>query len=479
MNIKIENKIKEKLNRFTFWDKFQETSSELGMPVFLVGGYVRDMIIGRDDKRDEMDFLVIGDGPQFAQILSEKLGVNKINIFKTYGTAHFKLNDFNLEFVGARKESYNRESRNPIVEPGSFEEDIKRRDFTINAIAVSVGENNFGEMVDLFDGVKDIENGLIRTPLDPDVTFSDDPLRIMRAIRFATQLNFTIEKETLDGIKSKKERLQIITQERITDEFLKIMSAPVPSVGLILMYDTGVMDVVFPEISNLAGVDQRKDFHHKDVFLHTCQVVDNVAKVSENLWLRIAALLHDIAKPKTKRFVDGIGWTFHGHEELGARMIKPIFKKMKFPLSNEPYVENLVRLHLRPIALVDENVTDSAIRRLIVNAGEDLDDLITLCRADITSKNQKKVQKYLSNYNRVMEKVKEVREKDKLRAFQSPVRGDEIMEICGLKPSKKVGVVKSAIEEAILEGKIENTYEAAREYLDQIKDEICKENEEK
>jgi len=242
------------------------------------------------------------------------------------------------------------------------------------------------------------------------------------------------------------------------------------------MYETGVMDVVFPEISNLAGVDQRKDFHHKDVFFHTCQVVDNVAKVSDNIWLRIAALLHDIAKPKTKRFIEGIGWTFHGHEELGARMIKPIFKKMKFPLSQEPYVENLVRLHLRPIALVDDNVTDSAIRRLIVSAGDDLDDLITLCRADITSKNQKKVQKYLNNYNLVMEKVKEVREKDKLRAFQSPVRGDEIMEICGLKPSKKVGIVKSAIEEAILEGKIENTYEAAREYLDRIKNELCENN---
>ncbi len=476
MKNNIENKIKEKLNRFSFWDKFQETSADLKMPVFLVGGYVRDMIIGRDEEKDEMDFLVLGDGPQFAKLLSEKLRSNKINIFKTYGTAHFKYNEINLEFVGARKESYNRDSRNPIVEPGSFDEDIKRRDFTINAIAVSVGRDNFGKMFDQFNGLEDIENRLIRTPLEPEITFNDDPLRIMRAIRFATQLDFSIEEKTLEGIKSRKERLQIITQERITDEFLKIMASPVPSVGLILMYETGVMDVVFPEISNLAGVDQRKDFHHKDVFFHTCQVVDNVAKVSDNIWLRIAALLHDIAKPKTKRFIEGIGWTFHGHEELGARMIKPIFKKMKFPLSQEPYVENLVRLHLRPIALVDDNVTDSAIRRLIVSAGDDLDDLITLCRADITSKNQKKVQKYLNNYNLVMEKVKEVREKDKLRAFQSPVRGDEIMEICGLKPSKKVGIVKSAIEEAILEGKIENTYEAAREYLDRIKNELCENN---
>ncbi len=468
-----ENKVQDELKHYPFWDKFVETSTELNADVFLVGGFIRDLLIGRKKNEHDMDFLVLGDGPDFAKLLSEKLSAGEINIFKTYGTAHFKFQNINLEFVGARKESYNRESRNPIVEPGTFEDDIKRRDFTINSLAVSVGKSNFGKLIDYFDGLSDLVKGVIRTPLDPGITFSDDPLRIMRAIRFATQLNFTLNKETKQGIIENKNRLTIITQERITDEFLKIMSAHKPSVGLILMYETGVLEVVFPEIANLAGVEQRKDFHHKDVFLHTCEVVDNVANVSDNLWLRIAALLHDIAKPATKRFVDGIGWTFHGHEEIGARMVKPIFRKMKFPLTHASYVENLVRLHLRPIALVNENVTDSAIRRLIVKAGNDLDDLITLCRADITSKNMKKVARYLNNYNIVMEKVKEVEEKDKLRAFQSPVHGDEIMEICDLKPSRKVGEIKSAIEDAILEGKIENTYEAAKEYLLSIKDKFC------
>ncbi len=468
-----ENKLITKLKEYSFWDKFKETSEELGAEVYLVGGFIRDVLIDRERPLTEMDFMVIGDGPEFAKLLSEKLGIEQINIFKTYGTAHFRYNSLNLEFVGARRESYSRESRNPVVETGTFEDDIKRRDFTINTLAASVGGTEFGAITDYFNGLDDLQKRIIRTPLDPGITFSDDPLRIMRAIRFAAQLDFTIDDNTKEGIIENRQRLEIITQERITDEFLKIMSAPQPSVGLKLMFETGVLQVVFPEIANLAGVEQRKDFHHKDVFFHTCDVVDNVASVSDNLWLRIAALLHDVAKPATKRFVEGIGWTFHGHEALGARMVKPIFKKMKFPLTYAPYVENLVRLHLRPIALVSETVTDSAIRRLIVKAGDDLDDLITLCRADITSKNLKKVARYLNNYNIVMQKVWDIREKDKLRAFQSPVRGDEIMEICGLEPSKKVGIVKSKIEEAILEGKIENNYEAAKAYLLEIKDELC------
>ena len=471
----VEYLIKKKLNKFDFWDKFRETSRELNTEVYLVGGYVRDILLAREDERDEMDFMVVGDGTEFAQKLAEKFGISSVNIFKRFGTAHFKYNGMNFEFVGARKESYTRESRNPDVEAGTFLDDIKRRDFTINAIAVSLSEKDFGKIIDIFDGISDIKRKIIRTPLDPLKTFDDDPLRILRAIRFASVLNFIIEEKTFEAIKNRRERLKIITQERITEEFLKIMASPKPSVGLELMQESGVMEIVFPEIANLAGVEQRKDFHHKDVFKHTIQVVDNIAKVSDNLWLRIAGLLHDVAKPATKRFVEGVGWTFHGHEEIGARMIKGIFRKMKFPMNKQPYVEKLVRLHLRPLALVDDEVTDSAIRRLIVAAGEDLDDLITLCRADITSKNPKKVERYLRNYDKVMQRVIEVKEKDKLRAFQSPVRGDEIMKICNLEPSRKVGEIKKAIEEAILEGKIENTYEAAYDYLMKIKDEFCAE----
>ncbi len=475
----MEYLIKKKLNKFNFWDKFDETAKELNTEIFLVGGYIRDILLGREDERDEMDFLVLSDGPEFAKKLAEKFGAAKVNIFKTFGTAHFKYEGMNFEFVGARRESYTRNSRNPKVERGTFEEDIARRDFTINAIALSLSGENFGKIIDIFNGINDIKKKIIRTPLEPVETFSDDPLRILRAIRFATVLDFEIEEKTFEAIKKTRERLEIITQERITEEFLKIMSAKKPSKGLILLMQTGIMEIIFPEVARLAGVEQRKDFHHKDVFLHTIQVVDKVAKTSDNVWLRIAALLHDIAKPKTKRFVEGVGWTFHGHEEIGARMAKGIFKRMKFPMTKLPYVEKLIRLHLRPIALVDETVTDSAIRRLIVAADEDLDDLITLCRADITSKNPKKVERFLKNYDIVMEKVYEVKEKDKLRAFQSPVRGDEIMKICNLKPSRKVGEIKKAIEEAILDGKIPNSYEAAYEYLMKIKNEFCPENVDK
>ena len=456
------------LNNLSFIKGATETAEELGVDAYVVGGFIRDYIL--DNEHKDIDFLIVGDGIEFARKYAGKLGIEDVVIFKTYGTAHFKHAGFEFEFVGARKESYDKASRNPAVEIGTFEDDIKRRDLTINSIAASIKKENFGEIVDLFDGLKDIESKIVRTPLDPYITFNDDPLRILRAIRFAARLDFKIEEKTFEALGKVAGRLEIITQERITEEFLKIMSVKKPSVGLQYLFDSGVLKIIFPEIANLAGVEQRKDFHHKDVFYHTCEVVDNVAKVSDNVWLRLAALLHDVAKPKTKRFVEGVGWTFHGHEELGARMVKPIFKRMRLPMHKAEYVEKLVRLHLRPIALNKDEVTDSAIRRFIVAAGEDLDDLITLCRADITSKNIKKVQQYLKHYDLVMEKVRDVRERDKLREFQSPVKGDEIMKVCNIPPSKKVGEIKTAIEEAILDGEIENTYEAAFEYLLKIKE---------
>lgn len=451
-----------------------EAAKESCIEVFMVGGVVRDLILKR--QRSDLDFLVIGDSLKFAELVANKLGVHKVTKFRNFGTAHFIYQNFDIEFVGARKESYNRNSRKPIVEDGTFEDDIKRRDFTINTMAISLNEKNFGELIDIFNGYNDLQSKLIKTPLDPIQTFDDDPLRIMRAFRFASQLEFQVDESIMNAAKELKERLRIVSQERITDEFLKILSAPKPSIGLKLLYDSEVLQIIFPEIHNLAGVDQRQDYHHKDVFLHTLIVVDNISQATENLWLRFAALVHDIAKPQTKKFVDGIGWTFHGHEELGARMMKNIFHRMKLPMNKLEYVEKLVRLHLRPIALAKEEVTDSAIRRLIVQAGEDLQDLITLCRADITSKNPQKVEKYLANYEAVMQKVLEVQEKDRLRAFQSPVRGDEIMKICNLKPSKKVGEIKKAIEDAILDGVIENSHEAALEYLMKIKDDFLKEN---
>ena len=462
--------IKKELSKYQFLRQATETSEETGVKIYIVGGFVRDIILGRN--RKEIDFLVIGNGPDFAAIYASKLGVNRLSYYKNFGTAHFKFHDYDLEFVGSRKESYSRDSRKPEVESGTFEEDIQRRDFTINTMAVSVGKEDFGSLVDIYGGLRDIENKIIKTPLDPMLTFDDDPLRIMRAFRFASQLDFQIDETVLNAAGKLKERLKIVSQERITDEFMKILSSSKPSVGLKLLFYTSVMDVVFPEISNLSGVEQRQDFHHKDVFLHTCQVVDNISEATENIWLRFAALVHDIAKPQTKKFVEDSGWTFHGHEEIGAKMMKGIFRRMKLPMHKLEYVTKLVRLHLRPIALAKEEVTDSAIRRLIVNAGEDLEDLITLCRADITSKNPDKVNKYLENYELVMKKVWDVEEKDRLRAFQSPVRGEEIMRICNLTPSKKVGEIKTAIEEAILDGKIGNNYEEALNYLFKIKDQL-------
>lgn len=458
---------KSELEKSELFKVISELSDNLDREVFIVGGYVRDLLLGR--KRTDVDFLVIGNGPEFAQAVANKFGIKNISVFKNFGTAHFLLGELDIEFVGARKESYDRKTRKPVVEDGSFIDDISRRDFTVNTLAISLRKRDFGVLIDHFGGLNDLKNKLIKTPLDPIKTFDDDPLRIMRAFRFAAQLNFQIEDKVLIAAAQMKKRLEIVSQERVTDEFLKTLQSDKPSIGLKYMFDTGVLEIVFPEIFELAGVDQRKDYHHKDVFLHTMIVLDNICKETDDVWLRFAALVHDIAKPSTKKFIEGIGWTFHGHEELGARMMKKIFHRMKLPLQKLEYIEKLIRLHLRPIALVDEMVTDSAIRRLVVQAGEDLEDLITLCRADITSKNPAKVEKYLSNYERVMQKVRDVREKDKLREFQSPVRGDEIMRICNLPPSRKVGEIKSAIEEAILDGKIGNNYEEALQYLYKIK----------
>jgi len=455
---------------YPFWKEISSVADALAVEIYVVGGFVRDILLEREKK--EMDFLVVGDGIAFAQRLSSLLGGERVTVFKNFGTAHFKYGEYDLEFVGARKESYNRDSRNPVVANGSFYDDISRRDFTINTLALSLNKKNYGELVDTFDGLRDIEQRLIRTPLNPEATFNDDPLRIMRAFRFASQLGFIVSDEIKSAAREMRERLKIVSQERITDEFLKILSSSKPSIGLRLLQETGVLQVIFQEVANLQGVDQRKDFHHKDVFYHTCKVVDNIAPHTDNVWLRFSALVHDIAKPQTKRFVDNVGWTFHGHEDLGARIMKGIFTRLKLPFHQLEYVQKLVRLHLRPIALAKEEVTDSAIRRFIVEAGEDLHDLITLCRADITSKNMEKVSEYLANYERVMNRVLDVEEKDKLRAFQSPVRGEEIMQICNLKPSKKVGEIKTAIEDAILDGVIPNTYEDALAYLYKIKDQL-------
>ncbi|MCG6913629.1 CCA tRNA nucleotidyltransferase [bacterium BMS3Abin03] len=460
----------KEIDKYKFIVSAKELADELNFSVYLVGGFVRDIILNR--ARNDIDFLVIGDVKLYSQKFANKLGIENVVIYKNFGTANFNYDNINFEFVAARKESYKRDSRKPEVEQGTFLEDISRRDFTINTLALSINRNNFGEVVDTYNGIDDIKRKIIRTPINPLLTFDDDPLRILRAYRFASELNFSVYESVNVAANKLKDRLEIVSQERITDEFMKIIASPVPSVGLKLLYNTGVMEVIFPEVANLAGVDQRNEYHHKDVFFHTCEVVDNISQNTDNNFLRLAALLHDIAKPQTKKFVDGTGWTFHGHEELGARKVKPIFRKLKLPFNKINYVEKLIRLHLRPIALAKEEVTDSAIRRLIVAAGDDLEDLITLCRADITSKNPDKVNKYLQNYENVMNKVRDVKEKDKLRAFQSPVKGETIMEVCNLKPSKKVGEIKTAIEEAILNGEIGNTFEEAYEYLLKIKDDF-------
>lgn len=463
MKLKIENKVIKKIS---------EIVKDGNIHAYLVGGYVRDLILKRED--NDIDITVIGDGISFSETVAAKFDTKPSAVYKKFGTALIEIDNLKIEFASARKESYKKDSRKPEIEFSTLEDDLSRRDFTINTLAVSLnGEKH--EVIDFFNGLKDLDNKIIKTPLEPEKTFDDDPLRIMRAIRFASQLNFRIEGNTYKAIVKMKDRLvpdEVVSQERITDEFLKILASPKPSIGLDLMFKTGVMEIVFPEISNLAGVEQRQDYHHKDVFYHTLQVVDNISKSTDNLWLRFTALVHDIAKPKTKKFIEGIGWTFHGHEDAGARMMKKIFNRLKLPYDKLPYVEKLVRMHLRPAAAAKDEVSDSGIRRLAADAGEELEDLLMLCRADITSKNPNKVSEVLANYEKVENKIREVQEKDNLRNFQSPVRGEEIMEICKLKPSKTVGLIKTEIEEAILEGIIPNEYDSAKAYLYQIKDEF-------
>ncbi len=446
-------------------DIVSEAAEELGFPVFLIGGFVRDRIMGRQTK--DIDIVCLGSGIQLAEKTAELLRPSpQVTTFKTFGTAMLKHKGLEIEFVGARKESYNRDSRKPSVEDGTLEDDQNRRDFTINALAIDISKTNFGQLVDPFGGIKDINLEVLRTPLDPEKTFSDDPLRMMRAIRFATQLGFVIEDDTWRGICKMKDRIDIVSMERVTDELNKIILADNPSRGFNLLYDCGLLDYIFPELCQLQGIEKRKGISHKDNFYHTLEVLDNVSLKSDNLWLRWAAILHDIAKPQTKRFADGIGWTFHGHEVLGAAMVKRIFKRMKLPLDTKmKYVQKLVRLHLRPISLSKEATTDSAIRRLIVDAGEDLDDLLLLCEADITSKNHERRQKYINNYKLIRQKIAEVEEKDALRNWKNPIDGDLVMKTFGIKPSKRIGEIKEAVKEAIMEGEIPNDFDQAYHYM--------------
>lgn len=442
---------------------------------YVVGGYVRDHMRGSEVR--DMDIVVLGDGIAFAGIMARELRQGNLVTFPKFGTAMLTFGENKIEFVGARKERYDRNSRKPAVAQGTLEDDLLRRDFTINAMAVSLNKVDLGALVDPQGGQNDLASKNLRTPLNPEETFDDDPLRIMRAFRFATQLEFSIDDGILKAAREMKERLKIVSQERISEEFLKIMKSRRPSLGLLPMHETGVMGIVFPEMARLSGVDQRNDHHHKDVFLHTLKVIDNIAENTGDVWLRMAALMHDIAKPRTKAFKEGIGWTFHGHEEVGARMVKPVFRRMKLPLEHVPFVEKLVRLHLRPMALVDEGVTDSAVRRLLYEAGEEIDDLMTLCRADITSKNPRLVSQVKANYERVAEKMTEVEEKDRMRRWRPALDGEEIMRVCGIKPGRMVGYLKQAVVDAILDGKIPNEHDAALNYLISVKDSILNQGE--
>ncbi|WP_020526104.1 CCA tRNA nucleotidyltransferase [Flexithrix dorotheae] len=459
---------KEQLEKVSVFKVISESAKELGFPAYVIGGYVRDLILKRPSK--DIDIVCVGSGIALAKLVAEKLGkASKVTVFKNFGTAMLKSGEVEVEFVGARKESYDRGSRKPIVEDGTLEDDQNRRDFTINAMGISLDKGDYGNLIDPFGGLKHIKEKLIKTPLDPKVTYSDDPLRMMRAIRFATQLKFDIEHDSFMAIQDCAERIKIVSMERIIVELNKIILAEKPSFGFLLLFHCGLLQLIFPEFLELKGVEKRDGLSHKDNFFHTLQVLDNISETTDDLYLRWAAILHDIAKPRTKRFHKKSGWTFHGHEDMGARMVKPIFKKLKMPLDDRmKYVEKLVRLHLRPIALVKDSISDSAIRRLIYEAGDDLEDLMKLCRADITSKNQVKVKKFLSNFNKLEKKVMEVEERDKIRNFQPVITGEIIMETFGLKPSKLVGEIKTEIRESILEGKIKNEKEEAYEFLLEI-----------
>jgi putative nucleotidyltransferase with HDIG domain len=433
-------------------------------PCFVIGGFVRDLILGRPCK--DFDFVVVGDATALAEEAAQTLRVKKVSIFKNFGTAHFCYKDLDVEFVGARKESYSNDSRKPVVSSGTIFDDQNRRDFTINALALDMSPENFGDLIDPFGGIEDLENGIIRTPLAPGITYSDDPLRMMRAIRFATQLDFKIEGNSLKAILEHAHRLDIISKERIMDELNKIILSDRPSRGFELLFDTKLLHQFFPEMVALHGVEIIDGKGHKDNFYHTLEVLDNISAHTNKLWLRWAAIMHDIAKPPTKRFDPKVGWTFHGHEDMGARMVSKIFRRLKLPLdANMKYVAKLVKLHLRPIALVKGNVTDSAVRRLLLESGDDIEDLMLLCNADITSKNDTKVKKYRKNFELVEQKFKEIEEKDHLRNFQPPVRGEEILETFDIKPGREIGEIKAKIKEAILEGVIPNAHDEAFEFM--------------
>ncbi len=450
---------------FKLFKIISKVAQENNQTVYIVGGYVRDLLMQRKAPTD-IDFVTEQSGIELAKAVGKELGDLKVSVFKTYGTAMIKYKDLDLEFVGARKESYSEDSRKPAVETGTLEDDQKRRDFTVNALAISLNAENFGELIDPFNGREDMQNKILRTPLEPAQTYSDDPLRMMRAIRFASVLHFNIEKNSLEAIKQEAERIKIVSMERIMVEFNKIMLSEKPSVGLKLMEETTLLEKIIPELTALKGIEEVEGQTHKDNFWHTLEVVDNISKNTDNLWLRWAALLHDIGKAPTKKFVEKIGWTFHGHEFLGSKMVKNLFTRLKLPLGTDmKYVQKMVKLSSRPIALIDDGTSDSALRRLLFDAGEDLEDLFTLCKADITTKNASKQEKFKKNFEYVAKKIKEVEEKDHVRNFQPPISGEEIMEMFQLKPGREIGILKEKVKEAILEGEIANDKDEARNFV--------------